>query len=78
MAGEHLDLTSDERPSRPAAEGGTTAKFLGVHFACCDLYARIYLNRAGTAYAGNCPRCARSVNVAIGPEGTTSRFFTAY
>jgi len=78
MAGEQLDLTSDELPSRRAADGDRDARFLGVHFACCDLYARIYLNRARTAYSGNCPRCARSVNVAIGPGGTTSRFFTAY
>lgn len=82
MPGENIDLSSDSprKPeSRPA--GGTPAsgrKFLGVQFGCCSVYARIYINRDGTAYSGNCPRCGKPVRLKIGPGGSDSRFFTAY
>jgi hypothetical protein len=82
MPGEFLDLTS-EAPfgKRPAIAGGnndTSRPFVGVHFACCDFYSRIYANREGTAYIGHCPRCSRKITFKIGPGGTDSRFFTAY
>lgn len=51
--------------------------FLSIYFKCCNAYARIYRNREGTAYAGNCPKCARPARVPIGPGGSSSRFFTA-
>ena len=52
-------------------------KFLGVVFQCCKVYARVYVNKDGTAYAGRCPRCGKSLEMKIGPRGTDSRFFTA-
>ena len=52
-------------------------KFLGVHFQCCNVYARAYMNKEKTAYKGMCPRCGKRVDVKIGAGGTDSRFFSA-
>lgn len=52
-------------------------KFLGVLFQCCNVYARVYINRDKTAYTGACPRCGKRIEVKIGPQGTDSRFFAA-
>lgn len=76
MAGEYLDLSSDPddsgSPGQPASK-----RYVGIHFTCCGVYSRIYLNRDGSAYVGNCPRCSKRVRLRVGPEGTDSRFFTA-
>jgi len=77
-----LDIASltDEPPAgeRPAAANDSARRWLGVHFECCGVYARIYKNRQRTAYVGHCPRCSRSIRVSIGPDGTSCRFFRAY
>ncbi len=52
-------------------------KFLGVHFQCCNVYARAYMNKEKTAYKGMCPSCGKRVDVKIGMGGTDSRFFSA-
>ena len=88
MSGEHLDLSSDppgpsakptaQAPANNQNTASTSRRFVGVQFACCDLYARVYINRDETAYHGNCPRCAKAVHLKIGPGGTDSRFFTVY
>jgi hypothetical protein len=76
MVGEHLDLT-DGDDQRAADNRCGARRFVGVHFVCCDVYARVYINRDATAYDGNCPKCAKKVRLRIGPEGTNARFFTA-
>jgi hypothetical protein len=79
MNGQLLDLISPAPTPRGlvADNRNEASRFLGVHFACCDAYSRVYANRAGTAYVGHCPRCAKRVQFAIGPGGTDARFFTA-
>jgi hypothetical protein len=73
MSGEHLDLSSDPQP----ATANTGRPFVGIHFTCCDVYTRVYVNKDSTAYEGNCPKCAKRVRLTIGAGGTNSRFFTA-
>jgi hypothetical protein len=86
MPGDYLDLSGEpagqSREHRGTSDdsAGKTGgrRFVGIHFMCCDVYSRVYVNRPETAYVGNCPRCMRRVELKIGPGGTDSRFFTAY
>ncbi|MCC7475892.1 MAG: hypothetical protein IT425_10880 [Pirellulales bacterium] len=77
MPGEHLDLSSESSPGSRGNAKAESRRFVGVHFACCDVYSRVYVNREQTAYEGNCPKCGKRVVLKIGPGGTDSRFFTA-
>lgn len=71
--GQQIDLSSDPSPT-PLKQG---KRFVGIHFTCCDVYHRLYVNRDHTAYAGHCPKCARAVRLQIGPGGTDARIFRA-
>lgn len=80
-----LDLTSEPplSPSQHATQPEQSASaagrpFVGIEFTCCGRYARIYQNREGTYYVGNCPKCAKPVRLRIGTGGSDSRFFTVY
>jgi hypothetical protein len=70
-----LETPDDGPPSENAS--GSASPWLGIHFECCDVYARVYRNRNGTAYNGHCPRCGRPIRIRVGPGGITSRFFRA-
>ena len=72
-----LDLTSDPGAA-PLPTDASSRSFLGVNFACCGAYARIYPNPERSSYLVHCPRCGRPVQIKIGPGGTEQRFFTAY
>ena len=78
MVGKNLDISADQ-PLQPRSEGRRRKRrFIGVRFACCGVYTRVYVNPAKTAYEGYCPKCSRPIRVRIGPDGTDCRFFTAY
>ena len=53
----------------------TPRPYIGVRFACCDVYVRIYRSPDGKSYRGHCPRCAKPVNFVVGPGGTDARTF---
>jgi hypothetical protein len=78
MSGENLDLSSGSSYPPRENRGVAGRPYLGIHFACCDVYARVYINRDQTGYEGCCPKCLRKVHFRIGPHGTDSRIFTAY
>ena len=84
MQGKRLDLTNeplrrcDTAPSADASSDRGQRRYVGIHFVCCGVYTRIYINRPGTAYEGNCPKCSRPVRLKVGPDGTDQRFFSAY
>jgi len=76
MVGDRVDLTDDPTGGgKPRSR--ESRRFVGVYFACCDVYTRVYINRDATAYEGHCPKCAKKVRLRIGPDGTDARFFTA-
>jgi hypothetical protein len=76
VPGDFLDISSESTPSRDPFDGAGRP-FVGVHFKCCDTYARVYINRDRTAFEGHCPKCVRKIRLRIGPDGTTDRFFSA-
>jgi hypothetical protein len=76
MSGEQFDVVSNPQGQSEANRGGPR-RFVGIQFACCGVYSRIYVNAGGTAYEGRCPRCLRPIAIKIGPGGTSERFFVA-
>ena len=61
-----------------SATRGRGRPWLAVMWRCCSVYNRVYRNQTATAYEGACPRCGRTVRVAIGLGGTDARFFEAH
>ena len=78
MVGENFDVNNPPDSDQLSENARKSLRFLGVTFACCQVYTRVYLNHEETAYVGNCPKCQKQVTLQIGPGGTDSRFFTAY
>ncbi len=58
----------DKRKPRP---------YIGMFFKCCHVYTRIYINRAGTAYFGQCPKCGAKAKMKVAPGGSKSRFWSS-
>jgi hypothetical protein len=86
VVGDHLDISDgpDKRPGEripgeriPGEKIPAGKRFVGIHFACCEIYSRIYINSSETGYEGHCPKCSKRVHLRIGSGGTETRFFTA-
>ncbi len=74
----HGLASADESSGDSPGSGAPNARpWIAIHFKCCHAYARLYRNRDGTAYAGQCPKCGAPARAAIGEGGTDARFFTA-
>jgi len=70
-------MITDTMESAPQQPTGPRPS-LGVHMKCCHVYVHIYLNAAGNAFAGWCPKCARPVRIPVVKEGgSSSRIFEA-
>ncbi|SMP66056.1 hypothetical protein SAMN06265222_109180 [Neorhodopirellula lusitana] len=74
--GSLFDTASDPAPRQPE-NTRAPRPFIGIQFKCCSTYGRIYRNHEANAYAGNCPRCGKRVNVPIRHGGGSARFFSA-
>ncbi len=59
-------------------EQATPKKYIGILYACCGVYQRVYKSAAKPAYIGYCPKCGRRTEIKIGPGGTDHRFFKAF
>ena len=77
MRGENIDISSDPNPAPDTPADKRQSRYIGVHFSCCRVYSRIYINRTETGYVGHCPKCSRRLEIRIGPGGTETRFFNA-
>ena len=55
----------------------TKRPFIGMHFKCCNVYTRIYLNKKGDAFVGWCPKCTAKAMVKVAKDGSPDRFFSA-
>lgn len=75
-----LDLVSepDTRSDQRTPPSSLERPFLGVHFHCCQVYARVFMTADRSAYRGGCPRCGKPVVFRIGEGGTSHRFFEVY
>lgn len=87
--GKRLDISigppptvSTPKPSAPVSmpdETDTTQRpFVGILFQCCGAYSRVFINRAGDGYQGNCPKCSKPVKLRIAPGGSDARFFEVF
>jgi hypothetical protein len=76
MSGEAFDISSDAAPEQH--KQAVVRPFVGIHFQCCRVYSRIYVNSNRTAFVGHCPRCAKAVRLEIAPGGSDQRIFNAF
>jgi len=70
-----LDLATGTGPAARQAPAPSHRPFLSVHFACCNVYLRLYRAPGAAEYTGRCPRCGKSVKFPVGQGGTHARAF---
>jgi len=69
-----LDLSTIDSSGR-YAQSEAARPFIGVHFACCGVYRRVYREATDAEYVARCPLCARQMTFRVGPDGTNARTF---
>ena len=75
VSGEGAGRAGDRSPGAARSRG---RPWLAIRWRCCGAYSRMYRNRAGNAYEGFCPRCARPVRIKIAADGSDVRLFDAW
>jgi hypothetical protein len=70
-----VELSGATRGDEESTPAVPARPFIGVKFACCDVYTRIYRTADGQRYDGRCPRCGKPVHFAVGAGGTDARTF---
>jgi hypothetical protein len=73
-----VELTSRvpvDPPAEAPAPRRESAPHLNVHFACCNVYLRVYRSADGRSYRARCPRCAKAATFEVQPGGTDARIF---
>jgi len=64
-------------PDSEAPAGASSGRpYLSLFFRCANKYTRVYRNVEGTAYDARCPTCGKTMRFAVGPGGSSERFFT--
>ncbi|MEK6701277.1 MAG: hypothetical protein AABZ53_03370 [Planctomycetota bacterium] len=81
--GFRLDLLDQTAPpalgstgGEPGRQGVAGAPSLQVYFRCANAYTRVFRRPESQAYLARCPKCGKSMRFAVGPGGTSTRFFT--
>lgn len=74
----HVDLTWPPNSEGSVEDARRSDRpWLGIHFECCDVYARVMRRPDELQYTGRCPKCGRKVHVKVGPGGVRTRLFRA-
>jgi hypothetical protein len=77
--GEHFEVLSCS--DSPGGEGDRLSPrgrpWIGIHFECCAVYARVYRDPESPQYNASCPKCGCGICIRVGPEGVNGRIFRA-
>lgn len=76
VAGSPVSRPASSASDETAAASPLGRPFLRLFFRCANKYSRVYRNAAGTAYDARCPTCGKTMRFAVGPGGSSARFFT--
>lgn len=73
---ESTAATPTPGTSAAAEENGQGRKpYLRLWFECSRQYGRAQKSADGSHYSARCPRCGAVAKFAVGPSGTSERFF---
>jgi hypothetical protein len=73
-----LDFYDTSDPGAHDSETAAQARpYVSILFECCHVYARVYRRPDEPVYRGRCPKCLKTAQLRVGPDGTRARFFRA-